>query len=173
MAGWFAECQRWAKELEALLPEKIVELPAEGDTFVVATKATYFIMSARCVYLHCESLLEAKLRDKNKAKEWLAKHYGNCSPIKRLLNLGDWLNHGAIYRSPDFKPFFLMLQGLDKTFEEALDEVNKSKKSVTIGVEVRPCWTDGDGTTSGDVRQWQQKVLSELQAMIQDIKQVS
>jgi hypothetical protein len=166
---WLAECQRWVDDFDRLLPEKMTDYPSDTDSLIIT--ATYFIMAAGCVYLHCQSLLEAKLGSRKAADNWLKTRRTESPLLQTLLDRRDWLNHGAIYRSPDFQLVFAMVKGPDRTIEEALAEL-EHKNTVTVYERVRLRWTDGFGEPTDDISYWQREVLSELNIMIEEIKEI-
>jgi len=167
---WLIECQRLANEFDALVPDKSKDLPSDTDAFIIT--ATYFIMAAGCTYLHCQSLLEAKLGTREKANKWLRSRCSNFASLQTLVDRRDWLNHGAIYRSPDFKLTFSIHKGPDKTIDEVLTELERVKK-VNIKETVRLRWTDGYGKPTDNVSLWHKEVISQLKSIIEDVKQIS
>jgi len=177
---WLSECKRWVEEFEILQPEKLNDFYTSDniDSFVIP--ATYFIMTAGCVYLHCQSLLEAKLGDKNRAKSWLDVRRNNSPDLQSLLDRRDWLSHGAIYRNQDFRLDFAIVKGPDKTIKEAIDEIINGngefingKKVVKIREGVSLRWTDGYGKPTDNVVRWQKNVVTELESIVDDIKEIA
>ena len=163
---WLKECQRWAENFDTIISENANTLPDDTDSLVIA--ATYFIMAAGCVYLHCESLLESNLGAKD-AKKWLKNNFPLSLQV--LKDRRDWINHGAIYRSPDFELVFHMFKGPDKTIQKAFDELQYNKE-VMIREVVRLSWTDGYGKPTDDIMQWHQDVIADLERLSQDIKRL-
>jgi len=167
---WLIECKRLANEFDALILNKDQDFPSYTDPFIIT--ATYFIMAAGCTYLHCQSLLEAKLGTREKANRWLESHCTNFPSLQTLIDRRDWVNHGAIYRSPDFKLTFSIHKGPDKTIDEVLTELEHAKK-VSIKETVRLRWTDGYGNPTDDVALWHKEVISQLESIIEDVRQIS
>lgn len=167
--GWLTECQRLANDFDVLIPDKAQDFPS--DTKAIIITAAYFIMAAGCTYLHCGSLLEAKLGTKKKAEKWLKRRRTNSPSLQTLIDRRDWINHGAIYRSPDFKLIFSIHKGPDKTVDEALAELERGKK-VSIRETIRLQWTDGYGNPTDDVSLWHKEVISQLESIIKYVKQI-
>ena len=117
---WLAECERWMQDFDTLQPDPMLDFPSNLDNLVIC--AMYFIMAAGCVYYHCQSLLEAK-KGKEKAITWLKTRRSMFPSLQTLYERRNWMTHGSLRNNRDFKLMFAVVEGPDKTIEEALAEL--------------------------------------------------
>jgi hypothetical protein len=166
LRSWLGESERLARDVENLLHSNA----SSGPNWIaqLAWKMTYFILASGCVYLHCQSLLEAKLGTRNRANAWLRRRRANCPSLQTLRNRRDWLNHGAIYRCRNFNLVLDVFKGPDKGFGKALAEARRNKSSAIREI-VTAQWTDGYGRPVENVLRWQESLLSDMRRMVEDI----
>ena len=130
-----------------------------------------FIVAAGCVYLHCKSLLEAKTGSKQTADKWLADRLKERPVLQALVDRRNWINHGALYRNPNYTLTFVQVEGVDRTTADLVYEAAKNKGSVIWNAGNTFCWIAEDETIEHSVTYWQEKVVSELSEMVRDIEQ--
>lgn len=173
---WMKECQRWVDVFEehagGFKNEWLEMTDGRPSSDALVYDAIYFVVAARCVYLHCQSLLEAKLKSRDRATGEMRKIREKSPVIEDLYDRGNWVNHGAIDKDENYGMVFGMYKELDKTFEEMVAEATIKGDSVLRPV-IYFSWADKEGQPVSNISEWQKNVIVELSHVVEYVKGVA